>query len=79
MWKKTADLACRTGHSDDSLPTLFVPLRLAQPDPWSPAVPLDELDAGCLQRPANGQIVSRRHGRVTFSELRTSDGSQTDR
>jgi hypothetical protein len=75
---KVGGLALRTGRSDDSFPTFFAPLGLAQTDPWSPTVPLDEVDAGGLQRAANGQVIGRGHRRLVFGELSPTDGSDPE-
>jgi hypothetical protein len=50
--------------------------RLSEPDTWSASVPVDELDAGVLKRPANRKIIGRRQGSLHLRLLGSSYGRQ---
>src|SRR5262249_61843477 len=48
------------------LPSGFFRMPFAQAHPWLTAIPIHELNAGCLERAANRQIVSCRHRSFTL-------------
>jgi hypothetical protein len=56
---------------------LLGPLVLAQSHARAAAVFVDELDAGCFQRPTNGQLICSGHRNFTFSDLRSTNSRDT--
>ena len=64
-----------------SRPILFafcVLLRFSQADPGATPVLINELDARCFQRAANGQVVGRIHRRFVLTIFSPTNGGQTD-
>jgi len=50
---------------------------LAKSHAWPAAVLVDEFDASCFQRPANGQVIGSGHRNFTFGDLRSTNSRDT--
>jgi hypothetical protein len=61
----------------DLLGLLIGPLTFAKANSRAAAVLVDELDAGCFQRPANGQVIGSGHRNFTVGDLRSTNSRDT--